>query len=171
MNALPFLLAALLLAGPAGAQTAAPQPSQEQAKQLMARQMQMMATMFDYRRSRTGFDETVAAIGASLDRQGWQKGPVHDVQAAMTQSGVADGKRMKVIMACPANFNDKLAKASQAKLPPHPCRFTVFEGKDGKAYVVRMNSELLAKGIQGNAGKLMSAIGADENAILKGIAE
>lgn len=171
MKTLPLLLAALLLAGQANAQTPAPQLTQEQAQQLMARQMQMMAAMFDYRRSRLGFDETVAALGTAIDRQGWKKGPVHDAQAAMTQAGVADSKRMKVLEACPSGFNDKLAKAGQGKLPPHPCRFTVFEGRDGKTYVVRMNSAFLAKGIQGEAGKLMSFIGNDEEAILKGIAE
>jgi uncharacterized protein (DUF302 family) len=171
MKALPLLLVALLFAGNACAQAPAPQLTQEQAQQLMARQMQMMAAMFDYRRSRLGFDETVVAIGAGIDRQGWKKGSAHDVRTGSAQSGVADGKRMKVIVACPADFNEKLAKASQGKLPPHPCRFTVFEGRDGKSYVVRMNSALLAKGIQAEAGKLMHAIGADEEAILKGIVE
>lgn len=171
MKALPLLLAMLAFAGSVGAQTPVPQLTQEQAQQLMARQMQLMAAMFDYRRSRLGFDETVTAIGAGIGRQGWRKGPVHDIKADMAQSGVADGKRMKVIMACPADFNEKLAKASQGKLPPHPCRFTVFEGRDGKSYVVRMNSALLARGLDGEAGKLMNAIGVDEEKILKGIAE
>jgi uncharacterized protein (DUF302 family) len=171
MKALPILLAALLFAGNAGAQAPAPQITQEQAQQLMARQMQMMAAMFDYRRSRLGFDETVTALGAAIERQGWQKGPVHDVQSEMSKSGAAPGKRMKVLEACPAGFNDRLAKASQGKLPPHPCRFTVFEGQDGKPYVVRMNSAMLARGMQGDAAKLMGFIGADEEAILKGIAE
>lgn len=168
---LPFLLAGLLSAGIALAQAPAPQLTQEQAQAVMARQMQMMAAMFDYRRSRLGFDETVTAIGGAIDRQGWQKGGLHDVQAAMTKAGVADSKRMKVLEACPAGFNDRLAKASQGKLPPHPCRFTVFEGRDGKTYVVRMNSGLLARGMDGEAAKLMTFISAEEEAILKGIAE
>lgn len=165
------LLAALLLAGHAQAQAPTPQLSQEQAQQLMARQMQMMAALFDYRRSRLGFDDTVKALAAAVDRQGWQKGPLHDVQAAMTQAGVADSKRMKVLESCPAGFNDRLAKAGQGKLPPHPCRFTVFEGRDGKTYLMRMNSSMLAKGLQGEPGRLMAAIAADEEAILKGIVE
>lgn len=171
MKFVSILLTALLLAGNACAETAAPKLTQEQAQQLMARQMQMMAAMFDYRRSRLGFDETVTALSGAIVRQGWQKGPIQDAQAAMTKSGVADSKRMKVLEACPGGFNDKLTKASQGKLPPHPCRFTVFEGRDGKTYVVRMNSGLLAKGINGEAGKLMASIGNDEDVILKGIAE
>lgn len=171
MKILPFLLAALVYAGSTVAQTPAPQLTQEQAQQIMARQMQMMAAMFDYRRSRLGFDETMAALGTAIDRQGWQKGPVHDAQAAIAQAGGASGKRMKVQEGCPNGFNDKLAKAGQGKLPPHPCRFTVFEGRDGKTYVVRMNSAFLAKGVQGEASKLLNFIGSDEEAILKGIVE
>ncbi len=136
----------------------------------MARQMQMMAAMFDYRRSHLGFDETVNAIGTALERRGWKMGAVQDAQAAMAQAG-APGKRMKVILACPAGFNERLIQVGEGKLPPHPCRFTVFEGRDGKTYTVRMNSGLLAKGLQGEAARLMTAIGVDEEAILKGIAE
>lgn len=165
-----FALCACVI-GAAQAQTPGPAPTKEQMQAAMAQQMQMMAAMFDFRRSRLGFDETVTAVAAAIDRQGWQKGPVHDVQADMVKAGIADSKRMKVLEACPAGFNDKLNAASQGKLPPHPCRFTVFEGRDGKTYVTRMNSGLLAKGLQGEPARLMAGLGADEETILKGILE
>lgn len=171
MRLTPLLLACALLARPAAAQGPATKPTPEQAQQMLLQQMQMMAAMFDYRRSRLGFDETVNALGTAMDRQGWKRGPVHDAQAAMIKAGMADSKRMKVLEGCPAGFNEKLGKAGQGKLPPHPCRFTVFEGRDGKTYVTRMNSALIAKGIQGEAAKLMAGIGSDEETILKGIAE
>ncbi len=170
---LTALLLCLPLHGTADAQlmSTPPQLTQEQAQRLMARQMQMMASMFDYRRSRLDFDTTITALVTAAEKQGWKKNQVHDAQAAMKQAGVADSKRVKVVLICPPAFNDKLAKASQGKLPPHPCRFTVFEGRDGKTYVVKMNSTLFAQGLQGEAGKLLSEIAADEEAILKGIAE
>ena len=166
-----FLIIALILAGSAGAQTPAPQPTKEQVQAMMARQMQAMAALFDYRRSKLGFDDTVTAIGAAMDRQGWKKGPVHDVQAAMAKAGMADAQRMMVIQGCPADFNEKLAKAGSGKLPPHPCRFTVFQGRDGKAYVMRMNTSHLAKGVQGDASALLAGLAGEEEAILKGLAE
>lgn len=170
---LSALAVCLPLVGTATAQVVVPTPqlTQEQAQRLMMRQMQMMASMFDYRRSKLDLDETVAAIAAAAEKRGWKREQIHDVQAAMKQAGVSDGKRMKVILICPNDFNDKLAKASQGKLPPHPCRFTVFEGRDGKTYVVKMNSALFAQGLTGDAGKLLGQIAADEEAILKGIAE
>jgi uncharacterized protein (DUF302 family) len=172
---LPLLLSLGLLAGSALAQSPqapqSPQVTPEQAQAMMARQMQMMAAMFDYRRSKLGFDETVSAISVAADRQGWQKPTVQDVQADMAKSGVAASRRMKVLETCPSGFNDRLAKAGQGKLPPHPCRFTVFEARDGKTYVVRMNSALISRGLTGEAAKLMAFIGGDEETILKGIAE
>ncbi len=165
-----LLLAALLLAGTASAQTPA-QPTKEQVQMMMARQMQAMAALFDYRRSKLGFDDTVTGIGAAMDKQGWKKGAVHDVQEAMAKAGMADGQRMKVVLGCPAGFNEKLAKASAGKLPPHPCRFTVLQGRDGKAYVMRMNTGHLAKGVQGEASTLLAGLAGEEEAILKGLVE
>jgi len=166
------LAACLGLAGLAQAQTpAAPALTQEQAQQLMLRQMQMMAAMFDSRRSRLGFDESVAAVADNAGKRGWAKPEVHDVQAAMKKAGATDTKRMKTVSTCPPNANERLAKASGGKLPPLPCRYTVFEGQDSKVYVVRMNTPILAKTLQGDAAKVMLDIAAEEDAVLKGIVE
>jgi uncharacterized protein (DUF302 family) len=148
-----------------------PQPTQEQIQAAMMRQMQMMAIMFDYRKSKLGFDETVGAIVNSAAKRGWQSGPVQDVQAAMKQSGAIDAKRMKVISTCPKDANERLAKASGGKLPLLPCRVTVFEAKDGKSYVVRMNTALLARGLKDEPAKVMAEIAAEEMAVLKDIVE
>lgn len=173
MQKLLFILAAGLgLAGTVLAQTpTAPTLTQEQAQQLMLRQMQMMAAMFDNRRSRLGFDDSVANLADNAAKRGWAKPEVHDVQAAMKKAGATDAKRMKTVSTCPPNANERLAKASAGKLPPLPCRYTVFEGQDGKIYVVRMNTPILAKTLQGDAAKVMLDIAAEEDALLKGIVE
>lgn len=168
-------LAAALLAvnvqaqGPA--QAPARQPTPEQMQQAMLLQMQMMAAMFDVKAARQGFEETVAAILASAGKRGWKVDPVQDVQAAMKAGGAKDAPRMKVIPACPAGANDRLAKASQGKVPPLPCRITVFEGKDGKIQVMHFNTGLFAKGMQGEAAKVMAELAQEEEAMLKGIVQ
>jgi uncharacterized protein (DUF302 family) len=164
-----FTIVGLVLAGQGLAQ-GQPAPSPEQMQAAMARQMQMMAIMFDYRKSKLGFDDTVGAIIATTTKRGWQTGQVQDIQAAMRQSG-GDNKRMKVIPSCPKEANERLAKASGGKLPPLPCRLTVFEAKDGKAYVVRMNTTLLARGLKDEPAKVMAEIAAEEMAVLKDIVE
>lgn len=163
------------LAGVSQAQTPvlvpAPQISQAQMQQAMLRQMQMMAAMFDYRRSRLPFDDTVAAVAGSAAKRGWPAPQVHDIQAAMRQAGNTEAKRMKVVSTCPPNANERLSQASGGKLPPLPCRYTVFEGMDGKTYVVRMNTEMFAKTMKGDAAKVLAEISAEEDAMLKGIAD
>ncbi len=164
-----LITAGLTFAGLAAAQ--GPQPTQEQVQAAMMRQMQMMAIMFDYRKSRLGFDETLAAITSTAAKRGWHNGQVHDIQAAMKQQGATDAKRMKVLGICPKDANERLAHASQGKLPPLPCRVTIFEAKDGKTYVVRMNTALLARGLKDEPAKVMSEIAAEEMAMLKDIVE
>lgn len=167
-----IILAALglLLAGPAIAQTAPP-PSKEQVQAAMMRQMQMMAIMFDYRKSKLSFDDTVSAISASAAKHGWGVSQVHDLQGPMSQAGAMDSKRMKVIATCPKAANERLAKVSGGKLPPLPCRITVFEAKDGKAYVVRMNTAMLARTLKDEPAKVMNDIANEEFAALKDIFE
>jgi uncharacterized protein (DUF302 family) len=155
------------------AQQAVP-PSPEQAKMMqeaMARQMQMMSVMFDLRKSKLGFDETVAAIRAGAQKRGWKVGETQDMQVAMKESGAKDAKRMKVVPLCPAGANEKVAKAGGGKTPPLPCRATVFDGKDGKIYVMRMNLANMAKTLSGDLGKAMGEVAAEEEALYKDIIE
>jgi uncharacterized protein (DUF302 family) len=170
--ALGLLLASSL--GVQAQQQPAAQPSPEQARQMqeaMARQMQMMSVMFDLKKSKLGFDETVNAIRAGAQKRGWKLGEIQDMQAAMKEAGNKDAKRMKVISLCPAGANEKVAKAGGGKTPPLPCRATVFDGKDNKVYVMRMNLANVAKTMQGDLAKAMAEVAAEEEALYKDIME
>ena len=172
-KALFVLLATCTLAAHAQAPQ---QPTPEQMRQAMMQQqqmqqMQLMSVMFDLRKSRFGFDETIAAIRNGATKRGWQQGEVRDIQGAMREAGAKDTKRMKVLTLCPAGANDKIAKAGGGKTPPLPCRATVFDGKDGTVYVVRMNVANVAKTLQGDLAKAMAEVGAEEDALYKDILE
>ncbi len=147
------------------------QPSPEQIQKAMQQQAQLMAVMFDLRKSRLGFDETLQAIKSGAEKRGWQVGAVQDMQAQMREAGSKDAKRMKVISLCPAGANEKVAKAAGGKAPPLPCRATVFDGKDGKLYVMRMNLTNLAKTLPPELAKAMAEVGAEEDALYKNILE
>ncbi|MEW5771644.1 MAG: DUF302 domain-containing protein [Pseudomonadota bacterium] len=176
-----ILLAATLLAGPAQAQQAAAptQPTPEQMKQMQAMmqarmqyQMQMMALMFDVRPARQGYDATLQAVKAGAAKRGWPVGEEQDMQARLQQAGVKDAKRMKVVATCPAQANERLARASGGKAPPLPCRTTVYEGKDGKTYLMRMNTANMAKLMQDPAvAKTMAEIGAEEEALYRDLVQ
>lgn len=155
----------------------ATQPSKEQMlkmQQVMLAQqmqMQMMATLYDLRKSRLGFEETVAAIKSGAEKRGWKVGDVLDMQAEMHKAGAKDAKPMKVINLCPVGANERVAKASGGKAPPLPCRATVFNGADGTVNVVRLNLHTLAKGMQGDLSRVLGEIASEEDALYKGIVE
>ncbi|MCU0841143.1 MAG: DUF302 domain-containing protein [Thiobacillaceae bacterium] len=165
------LIAVLALTSPVLAQVPAQSASPEQVQQAMLRQMQIMAAMFDLRTSKLGFEETVSAIKAAAEKRGWKVERLHDVQASMRAGGAKDALPMKVISTCPPGANEKLAKASQGKAPPLPCRVTVFQDKEGKVQVVRLNTSLFAKAMQGEPARVMAEVAAEEDAMLKGIVD
>lgn len=151
-----------------------PAPTKEQAaqmQQMMAMRMQMMAALYDLKTSRLGLDATVAAIRAAGEKRGWKVGETVDMQEQMRKAGAKDAKRMKVVNLCPQGANEKVAKASDGKAPPLPCRATVFEGADGKVNVVRMNLHALAKGMQGDLAKTLADLAQEDDALYKGILE
>jgi uncharacterized protein (DUF302 family) len=147
------------------------QPTPQQMQQAMMQQAQVMSVMFDLRKSRLGFEETINAIKTGAEKRGWKVGAVQDMQAQMREAGAKDAKRMKVVNLCPAGANEKVAKAGGGKTPPLPCRATVFDGKDGKLYVMRMNLTNLSKTLQGDLAKAMAEVGAEEEALYKDILE
>ncbi len=162
------LFALLAFSLPALAQTPA-QATPEQMQKAMLQQAQVMSVMFDLRKSKLGFDETINAIKSAAVKRGWKIGDVQDMQAQMKAAGATEVKRMKVVHLCPAGANEKIAKAGGGKAPPLPCRATVFDGKDGQLYVVRMNLTNLAKTLPGDLAKAMAELGAEEEALYKDI--
>ena len=131
--------------------------------------------MFDLRRSRLGFEETVTAIRQSASKKGWRVGPTQDAQADMTRAGIKDAPRIKVIPTCPSDANQRLARVSQSyknPIPPLPCRITILIDKDGQVQVIKMNTAHLARAAKiDQLAQVMGEIAAEEEAMLKGIVD
>jgi uncharacterized protein (DUF302 family) len=166
-----ILFPALLICSLSAQAQAPAQPTQQQMQQAMVQQAQLMSVMFDLRKSRLGFEETVNAIRSGAEKRGWKVGPVQDMQAQMREAGARDAKRMKVIPLCPAGASEKVARAGGGKTPPLPCRATIFDGKDGQPYVMRMNLTNLSKTLQGELARVMAEVGAEEEALYRNIVE
>ena len=169
---LPISLLALTLLVPTAQ---AEMSAQDAAQVARIRQAQLMTAMFDLRKSRLGFEETVAAIRLSAGKKGWRVGPTQDAQADMARAGVKDAPRIKVIPTCPPETNQRLARISQASgkpIPPLPCRITVLIDKDGHVQVIKMNTAHLARAAKfDQLARVMGEIAAEEEAMLKGIVE
>jgi len=154
---------------------AAAEPTPEQIQSARVSQAMLMSALFDLRKSRLGFDKTVAAIRLAAERRGWRVGPTQDAGAAMQQAGVKDAPRIKVIPTCPPEANQRLASVTIAQgkpVPPLPCRITVLVDKDKQVQIVKINTAHLARAAKGDAlARVMGEIAAEEEAMLKGIVD
>lgn len=138
-------------------------------------QAQLMSAMFDLRRSRLGFEETVQAIRHAATKRGWRVGPTQDAQADMNRAGVKNAPPIKVIPTCPPDANlrlDRVSRAINKPIPPLPCRITVLVDKDGQIQVIKMNTAHLARAAKvDQLARVMGEIAAEEEAMLKGIVD
>ena len=148
-------------------------PSKEQSlkmqQAMQAQQIQLMATVYDLRKSKLGFEETVAAIRGGAQKRAWKLGEVVDMQAEMSKAGNKATSPMKVIHLCPVGASELVVRASGGKAPPLPCRATVFVGADGKVNVVRLNLHTLAHSMQGDLARVLGAIANEDDALYQGI--
>ena len=166
--------AALLLLSSQTAWAAGPQPDvQAEMKKMQEAQAKLMAAMMSEKRSRLGFGETVAALQDAAKKRGWEVGQSIDMQAAMLKAGHKEAKPFKMLAMCKKDLAESLLKAQAANkaMPFAPCRMSVFEGSDGKVYIVKPNTELMAQTAPPAFEPLLKKIVEEEKALLAGIAE
>lgn len=101
------------------------------------------------------FEESVERFEAAVEEAGWKLPAVHDLQATMQKHG-KDVKAVKVFELChPDHAGKILAKDDERVVTSMmPCRVAIYEKSDGKVYVSRMNSSLMAS----TMGKLIKDV-------------
>jgi uncharacterized protein (DUF302 family) len=154
------------------AQPATPKEIQASMEQMAAAQSKMMQAMMLEKQSKLGFEETVATLQKNAQARGWKIAGVFDAQEAMTKAGHKDAKPMKVIGMCPQPLVETLLKAQQAaNMPPGGinCRYSLYEGLDGKVYVMRFNTSLIGQMSKGDVAAAFNNISKEEEAIMAGV--
>jgi uncharacterized protein (DUF302 family) len=154
------------------AQPATPNDVQASMEQMAAAQRKLILAMMLEKQSRLGFNETVLTLQKNALARGWKIAGVFDVQDAMRKAGHKDAKPMKIIGMCPQPLVEGVLKAQQAaNLPPGGinCRYSVYEGLDGKVYVMRFNTSLVAQMAQGDVAAALSSLTREEDAVLAGV--
>lgn len=166
--------AGILLLTVAAAHAAGPKPDmQAQMQEMQAAQAKMMAAMMTEAKSRLGFDETVAALQEAAKKNGWQVGQVMDMQEVMRKGGHKDARPFKVLAMCKQDLAEDLLKTQAAHrvMPFVPCRISVFEAADGKVYVAKPNTEMMAQTALPPFAPLLKKFVKEEQAVLAGIVE
>lgn len=105
--------------------------------------------------SKYGFEESVERFEAAANEAGWKLPAVHDLQATMEKHG-KDVKAVKVFELCHPDHAGKILEKDDERVVTSmmPCRVAIYEKSDGKVYVSRMNSSLMAS----TMGKLIKDV-------------
>ncbi len=103
------------------------------------------------------FETTVQKFEQAVKQQGWKIPKVHDLQATMHGFGKTVGPVM-VFELCHPEHAEKILRESEERIVSTmmPCRVAIYEKADGRVYVSRMNSALMANAMGGIVKQVMA---------------
>jgi uncharacterized protein (DUF302 family) len=132
----------------------------------------MPSLMIVTRKSKLGFDETIAAPEEPIPEHGWviSEGQPIDMNKSMEKHGVTFSPRVKLVKLCNPEYAKSVLTSDRHISCMMPCSMAVWEGEDGKVYLSEMNMALMAKMFGGNVAKIMGQkVVHDEEEILRGL--
>ncbi len=114
------------------------------------------------------FNTTVQKFEQAVIIQGWKIPAVHDLQATMNNFGKTVGP-VKVFELCHPEHAEKILRESEERIVSTmiPCRVAIYEKADGKVYLSRMNSSLMAGAMGGIIKKVMSEAFAENEKMIE----
>lgn len=126
--------------------------------------------LFTVSESKYGFDQTVELITEAAQANKWNMPHQYDLQQTMAKNGF-EVDSVKVFSVCKPDIAVRiLGSDSDRHLSVlMPCRISVYQKKDGKIYISRMNAGLFARLIGGKASGAMHDAGEGVEQILKSI--
>ena len=129
--------------------------------------------MLTTHKSKLPFDETVTAINMSAKKHGWVVPKIYNFQESLRKFGYEDMTKIKVLSLCQPHYAYKILKEDSNKKVTAimPCRFGVYETKDGQVYISEMNIRLMSKMFGGIIEKVMGRVAEEEEEMLKDIIE
>lgn len=126
--------------------------------------------MFLENESKYNFAETVEKLTAEIEKKAWKVSVVHDLQEALKKNGT-EVLPIKVFALCNPEHSSKILLKDDERIVSAlmPCRVSVYEKSNGKTYISRMNTGVLAKSIGGIVEEVMIASSKDVEDILSSI--
>jgi uncharacterized protein (DUF302 family) len=120
--------------------------------------------------SRFEFGKTVDLLVAESERRDWKVPAVHDLQLSLAKSGKTV-KPVKVIEICKPQYSGKMLELNDERIISvmMPCRISVYEKADGKAYVSLINAGELASGLPANIAGVMKEASDETFEIVKSV--
>ncbi|TVQ15394.1 MAG: DUF302 domain-containing protein [Balneolaceae bacterium] len=102
------------------------------------------------------FETTVQVFEEKVKEAGWSILVIHDMQETLTGHG-HDVLGVKIFELCSSKYSAEILKLDDERIvaPLMPCRVAIYEKSNGKTYITRMDSELMAKPFGGVINDVM----------------
>lgn len=106
--------------------------------------------------SKYDFNETVQKLTMEIEQKSWKVSAIHDLQQTLMNNG-KEVLPIKVFALCHPKHSGRILEKDEERIISSlmPCRISVYMKSDGKTYVSRMNSAILAKSIGGIIEEVM----------------
>ncbi len=117
--------------------------------------------------SKYGFEETVEVFKAKVDEAGWSVLQVHDMKSILSRHG-HDVDNVQIFELCSSKYSAEILKLDDERIvsPLMPCRIAIYEKSNGKTYVTRMDSKLMARPFGGVINEVMQKAAVETEEII-----
>ncbi|HBT19698.1 MAG TPA: hypothetical protein DEA52_06540 [Clostridiaceae bacterium] len=114
-----------------------------------------------------GFEETVERFEEEVVAANWKLAGLHDMQEVLAGFG-HDVLQVKVYELCSSKYSAVILAEDDERIvsPLMPCRVAIYEKSDGKTYITRMNSRLMAMPFGGMINDVMKQAAGETEVIL-----
>ncbi|MEI6347018.1 MAG: DUF302 domain-containing protein [Bacteroidota bacterium] len=116
------------------------------------------------------FNDTVEKLTLEIENKLWKVSAIHDLQQTLLSHG-KEVLPVKVFALCHPKHSSKILEKDNERIVSSlmPCRISVYMKSDGKTYLSRMNTAILAKSIGGIIEEVMSDSSNEVEEILRKI--
>jgi uncharacterized protein (DUF302 family) len=101
---------------------------------------------------------TVGKLIEIAIQKGWQNPATHNLQQSLAKSG-KDVRPVQVVEICKPDFSGKMLERNHERIfsVMMPCRISVYEKEDGKAYVALIDTAAMSAGMPEIVAAAMAA--------------
>ena len=91
---------------------------------------------------------TVGKLVATALQKGWQNPATHNLQQSLAKSG-KEVRPVQVVEICKPDFSGKMLERNHERIFSvlMPCRISVYEKEDGKAYIALLDTSAMSAGM------------------------
>jgi uncharacterized protein (DUF302 family) len=114
------------------------------------------------------FEISVEKLSETINESGWKTPAIHDLQQTMRNFG-KEVMAVKVFEICHPKHSSRILELNDERVVSAlmPCRISVYEKTNGKTYISRINSGLLAASVGGIIAEVMKGATEDLELIIE----